>query len=171
MWSYIMESPLGPILLAANHYGDLVRADFLAHRSSHPCEHWPRDPVRVRDAVKQIDEYFAGKRKTFSLQLGAEGTKFQQEVWAALCEIPFGETRSYGELAKSLGKPNASRAVGRANATNPIAIVVPCHRVIGSDHSLTGYAGGLPIKQALLDFESGGQYSGARQAALPFALL
>ncbi|MEJ1932857.1 methylated-DNA--[protein]-cysteine S-methyltransferase, partial [Nostoc sp. NIES-2111] len=106
------------------------------------------------DAERQLAEYFGGWRQSFDLPLRAEGTAFQQEVWAALQEIPYGQTMSYGELAQKLGKEKAVRAVGAANGRNPIAIVVPCHRVIGADGSLTGYGGGMERKKFLLELES-----------------
>lgn len=111
-------------------------------------------PVLV-ETERQLNEYFQGKRKTFTLKLDPVGTEFQQKVWKVLRDIPFGETRSYGELAKQIRKPTASRAVGAANRQNPISIVVPCHRVIGSNGKLTGFAGGLKIKATLLTLESG----------------
>jgi methylated-DNA-[protein]-cysteine S-methyltransferase len=104
-------------------------------------------------AARQLKEYFAGKRREFALPLRLDGTEFQQRVWGELTKIPFGETRSYGQLAKRLNNPNGSRAVGLANGRNPIAIIVPCHRVIGADGSLTGYGGGLPRKRWLLAHE------------------
>ena len=105
------------------------------------------------EAVRQLAEYFAGNRREFALPLRMHGTEFQLRVWRALTEIPYGETWSYGELAKRIGNPNASRAVGLANGRNPVSILVPCHRVIGADGSLTGYGGGLPRKQWLLAHE------------------
>lgn len=110
------------------------------------------DPILL-DAQQQLDEYFARKRQVFALDLDFNGTPFQREVWSALLEIPFGETRTYGEIAVDLGRPNACRAVGAANGRNPIAIIAPCHRVIGSNGALTGFAGGLAAKQYLLDLE------------------
>jgi len=110
-------------------------------------------PILV-EAELQLKEYFEGKRQGFSLPLDVRGTAFQQSVWKALREIPFGETRSYGQLAKQLGKPTAMRAVGAANGRNPLSIVVPCHRVIGSSGQLTGFAGGLEAKEHLLKIES-----------------
>lgn len=112
-----------------------------------------RDPARSANVRREIGEYFSGKRRKFSVPLSASGTTFQQQVWAALRRIPFGKTCSYGELAAELGKPDASRAVGRANATNPICLIVPCHRVIGADGSLTGFAFGEDIKRRLLEHE------------------
>jgi len=115
------------------------------------------DELANRVYVDQLSEYFAGKRKKFDLPLDLNGTDFQLSVWRALLKIPYGETRTYGEIAKSLGKPGAARAVGMANHDNPVAVVVPCHRVVGHDGSLTGYAGGLHLKQALLSLEQQGR--------------
>lgn len=108
---------------------------------------------------RELDEYFQGKRKTFDIPLRTHGTPFQEKVWAALRAIPYGEVRSYKEVAKAIGHPKAYRAVGMANNANPIFIIVPCHRVIGSDGSLTGYGGGLPMKKALLSLEKGNRIS------------
>jgi methylated-DNA-[protein]-cysteine S-methyltransferase len=129
------------------------------------------DPRRVRvnavdrddslpmlvEAERQLNEYFAGQRKTFSVPLDFYGTEFQKNVWQALLAIPFGETRSYGQLARQLGNPRATRAVGAANGRNPISVIAPCHRVIGASGKLTGFAGGLRVKQFLLDLEGGAQ--------------
>jgi methylated-DNA-[protein]-cysteine S-methyltransferase len=112
-----------------------------------------RDESKTRHVRRQVSDYFAGKRKSFDLPLAANGTAFQQSVWAALQQIPFGETRSYGALAASVKRAGAARAVGRANATNPICLIVPCHRVIGADGSLTGFAFGEAIKEKLLTHE------------------
>lgn len=108
---------------------------------------------------RELDEYFQGKRKTFDIPLRTHGTPFQEKVWAALRAIPYGEVRSYKEVAEAIGHPKAYRAVGMANNANPIFIIVPCHRVIGSDGSLTGYGGGLPMKKALLSLERGNRIS------------
>lgn len=108
---------------------------------------------------RELDEYFEGKRKTFDIPLRTHGTAFQEKVWAALRAIPYGEVRSYKEVAEAIGHPRAYRAVGMANNANPIFIIVPCHRVIGSDGSLTGYGGGLPMKKALLSLEKGNRIS------------
>ncbi|MCY3963662.1 MAG: methylated-DNA--[protein]-cysteine S-methyltransferase [Acidobacteria bacterium] len=110
-------------------------------------------PAALAEAKHQLEEYFAGERREFELPLASQGTDFQHRVWDELRRIPFGETISYGELAARIGKPTASRAVGAANGRNPLPVVVPCHRVIGSDGRLTGFGGGLPTKQALLDLE------------------
>jgi methylated-DNA-[protein]-cysteine S-methyltransferase len=113
-----------------------------------------RDDRRLRAGATQLEEYFAGTRTAFDLSLAPEGTAFQQKVWAALRRIPFGETASYGQLACAIGTPAASRAIGGANHRNPIAIIIPCHRVIGGDGSMTGYGGGLRRKRLLLDLEA-----------------
>ncbi|MDF1493176.1 methylated-DNA--[protein]-cysteine S-methyltransferase [Caproiciproducens sp. CPB-2] len=112
----------------------------------------PKTPL-LKEAERQLSEYFSGIRKAFDLPLRAEGTEFQKTVWAALRSIPYGETRSYGQVAKSIGRPSASRAVGMANNKNPILILTPCHRVVGSDGGLVGYAGGLERKEQLLKLE------------------
>ena len=114
---------------------------------------WRRDDGCFEDAVKQLGEYFAGKRESFDLKLAPAGTEFQMTVWAELRRIPFGETISYGEIAKRIGRPSASRAVGAANGRNPIAVIIPCHRVIGAGGKLTGYAHGLELKEKLLSLE------------------
>ncbi len=111
------------------------------------------DPERTARLEAQLRQYFDGERDRFDLELAPRGSAFQQQVWRQLLDIPAGETRTYSEIARRLGRPGAARAVGRANATNPIPIIVPCHRVIGADGSLTGYAGGLPIKRSLLEIE------------------
>jgi methylated-DNA-[protein]-cysteine S-methyltransferase len=148
-----IESPLGPLLLAADETG-LRSIDFVNGRrpvSADPS--WKEDPASLKEPVRQLQAYFAGDLETFDLALAPTGTTFQLEVWRRLCEIPYGETTSYGEIARRLGNPNACRAVGLANGSNPIPIVIPCHRVIGSNGKLTGYGGGLPIKEKLLALE------------------
>lgn len=112
---------------------------------------WNAEPCR--EVERQIDQYVRGERRSFDLRIAPHGTAFQRRVWDLLREIPFGETRTYGEIAQSLGKPDSSRAVGRANGANPIVIVIPCHRVIGTDGSLTGFGGGVETKRALLALE------------------
>jgi methylated-DNA-[protein]-cysteine S-methyltransferase len=119
------------------------------------AEGWQRTEEPFREVIAQLDAYFAGRLQTFDLPLAPEGTPFQREVWSALTTIPYGETMSYGELARQLGRPAASRAVGAANGRNPIPIVIPCHRVVGADGSLTGFGGGLAIKRQLLALEAG----------------
>ena len=113
------------------------------------------DASRCADVVRQMTEYFDGRRTSFELPLAPDGTTFQQEVWRELTAIRFGERACYSDVARRIGRPDAVRAVGAANGANPIAVVIPCHRVLGRDGSLTGYGGGLPIKRWLLDFESG----------------
>lgn len=108
----------------------------------------------LRQAARQLEEYFAGRRKIFDLPLNPQGTPFQQKVWRALCAVPYGQTASYGRIAAAVGSPKACRAVGMANHANPVAIFIPCHRIIGSNGSLTGYGGGLEIKRALLALEA-----------------
>ena len=148
-----MESPVGPLLLVADD-GGLRRIEFVNGRKpAQPDPKWQDDADQLRETVSQLRAYFAGKLEIFNLDLAPEGTSFQLAVWKRLCEIPFGETISYGELARRIGNPNASRAVGLANGSNPIPIVIPCHRVIGSNGKLTGYGGGLPIKEKLLALE------------------
>lgn len=119
-----------------------------------PHDDWTRDDTAFDDAAAQLREYFAGKRTAFDLPLAPRGTDFQLAVWNALQRIPYGQTRSYRDVALTIGKPAAIRAVGAANGANPLPIVVPCHRVIGANGSLTGYAGGMEAKRLLLDLES-----------------
>jgi methylated-DNA-[protein]-cysteine S-methyltransferase len=116
--------------------------------------HWTRDSQPFVDVTKQLDGYFAGELRVFDVQLELTGTSFQQAVWSALKMIPYGETCTYGELAARIGRPRASRAVGAANGVNPVPIIIPCHRVIGSNGSLTGFGGGIRTKQTLLGIES-----------------
>jgi methylated-DNA-[protein]-cysteine S-methyltransferase len=144
-----MRSPLGPLRLLAN--GDDLAAILLPN--SEEPDGRPGKGGVLAEAKRQLDEYFAGTRESFDLPLAPEGTAFQQRVWRALLAIPYGTTCSYGELARAIGRPAASRAVGAANGKNPLAIVVPCHRVIGANGTLTGYGGGLPTKRWLLDHE------------------
>lgn len=146
-----ISSPIGPLTTAVDETGAVTSIHFGEYEPARS----QKSPERTAAVDRQLAEYFAGDRKSFDLQLNPKGTEFQKRVWAQLVAIPFGETRSYGQLAAALGNPGASRAVGRANATNPIAIVVPCHRVIGTNGTLTGYAGGLSMKEALLDLERG----------------
>ena len=148
-----IESPVGQLLLAADESG-LRNIDFVnGRRPVSPDPTWQEDPARLQEPARQLLAYFAGELEAFDLPLSPSGTTFQLAVWRSLCEIPYGETISYGELARRLGNPNASRAVGLANGANPIPIVIPCHRVIGSNGKLTGYGGGLPIKEKLLALE------------------
>jgi methylated-DNA-[protein]-cysteine S-methyltransferase len=120
-----------------------------------PRAGWVHEPGALVEVERQLDAYFAGERRVFDLEIAPEGTPFQLTVWRALVEVPYGETTSYGELARRIGHPSAVRAVGLANGANPISIVIPCHRVVGAGGALTGYGGGLPVKRALLDLERG----------------
>lgn len=122
-------------------------------------ETWERDDVLLAPARRQLTEYFAGARTTFDVPLRFEGTPFQRRVWQALTRIPFGTTMSYGELAKQVGTPKGSRAVGGANGRNPLVVIVPCHRVIGAGGALTGFGGGIPRKRWLLDHEGRGRHA------------
>jgi methylated-DNA-[protein]-cysteine S-methyltransferase len=149
------ESPIGELLLAGDG-----RALQLLHMQQGPRPTrvdpgWRRSDVPFARVRAQLDEYFGGRRRDFDLALKPAGSAFELAVWRALGEIPYGETVSYGELATRLGRPDGARAVGAANARNPIAVIVPCHRVIGADGSLTGYGGGLERKRLLLDLEAG----------------
>ncbi|MDR2696323.1 MAG: methylated-DNA--[protein]-cysteine S-methyltransferase [Deltaproteobacteria bacterium] len=122
------------------------------------------EPELIRRAFAQIEEYLAGRRTSFDLPLHAEGTPFMRRVWGALCGIPYGETRSYKEIAAAIGQPGAMRAVGMANHRNPIALIIPCHRVIGADGALVGFGGGLDLKRRLLNLEAGNAHLSLWQA-------
>ena len=150
-WTHL-ETGVGRLRLIADDDGWLLRIDFPGGRSllEEDCVQSTRPFAEI---VRQLKEYFAGKRTHFELPLAPRGTPFQLETWKELRKIPYGETITYGELARRLGKPNASRAVGAANGANPIPIVIPCHRVIGSDGALTGFGGGLDTKLKLLQLE------------------
>lgn len=151
----LMQSPVGTLTLVARgnrlaavlwqeERENRVRLGELQRDDEHPL---------LQETARQLGEYFAGQRQRFELDLDFVGTQFQRQVWAALLTIPFGETRSYSEIARQIGNPSAVRAVGAANGRNPISIIAPCHRVIGASGSLTGFAGGLPAKQLLLALE------------------
>lgn len=156
----VVDSPYGPLTLVATD-GVLSGLYMTEQRHRPPEETFGEpDPRPFTEAVRQLDAYFAGELREFDLPLRLDGTPFQRGVWELLRQIPYGETRSYGELAQSLGKPGASRAVGLANGKNPVGIIVPCHRVIGASGGLTGYGGGLGRKQRLLAFEKGGHDDG-----------
>jgi methylated-DNA-[protein]-cysteine S-methyltransferase len=149
-----IDSPVGPLTLVAR---DAVLTNLSMDAQRHlvpPPLDAVRDDSWFKDIAQQLDDYFSGHRSTFDIEMNLIGTSFQKSVWSQLCSIPYGETISYGELAQRVGNPKASRAVGLANGRNPIAIIVPCHRVIGADGSLTGYGGGLERKTWLLDHES-----------------
>lgn len=149
------DSPLGPLLLA----GDESGLEFIGFPEGKghivPKTDWIRDAPPFRTAKKQLAEYFAGSRTEFNLPLRPHGTAFQLDVLRALQSIPYGETRSYVEIARQVGRPKASRAVGAANGRNPLPIVIPCHRVIGADGNLSGFGGGIRAKQFLLNLEQG----------------
>lgn len=162
-WHDVVDSPIGPLTVSVVDSGQGVEPEltgvfFEQHR--HPVDPTvlgERDAGPIRRVRTQLEEYFAGDRTAFDLPLAPAGTPFQLTVWAALGEIPYGETIDYGELARRIDRPTASRAVGAANGRNPISVVVPCHRVIGSTGTLTGYGGGVERKQALLDLEQRGR--------------
>lgn len=147
-----MDSPVGTLTLAGT--GNRLRHLRMIDQSYEPDRAgWTLDRNAFEDAVIQLSEYFGGDRQEFDLELDLVGTAFQRRVWNALLTIPYGRTRSYGDIARQIDAPNASRAVGLANGHNPIGIIVPCHRVIGSNGSLTGYGGGLERKRTLLELE------------------
>ncbi|MEM9586149.1 MAG: methylated-DNA--[protein]-cysteine S-methyltransferase [Planctomycetota bacterium] len=147
-------SPLGPLLLTGNDRG-LTGLFFRDHLyPPKQDESWKHDTEPFGDVAEQIDEYLEGEREKFELPLSLSGTEFQKSVWQLLLEIPCGQTRTYGSIARQLGKPNGGRAVGAAVGRNPISIIVPCHRVIGASGSLTGYAGGVRRKEFLLELEN-----------------
>ena len=141
------ETPFGPARVSVDANGAVTVFSFGAGDDG------DGGGVFNAEVARQVEEFFAGKRQAFDFPLAPQGTEFQKRVWAELVRIPFGETISYGELARRIGNPAASRAVGRANATNPIAVIVPCHRVIGTNGKLTGYAGGIELKDKLLAWE------------------
>ncbi len=147
------DSPLGELLLQADESGlrSIIFQD--GKKSTTPEPDWVANPAPFADVLAQLCAYFDGARTSFDLQLAPEGTAFQRTVWRTLESIPYGVTWSYGELARAIGKPTASRAVGAANGANPLPIVIPCHRVIGADGSLTGFGGGLENKRKLLTIE------------------
>ena len=149
----VIDSPVGKLLLAG-HNDRLALLSF--QKGKHPIQpeaSWINDPRPFRETIRQLTAYFSGTLKTFTIKTDPAGTPFQQKVWRALRTIPYGKTVSYGEIAKAIGHPHASRAVGAANGKNPLSIIVPCHRIIGSTGQLVGYGGGLPIKVILLTLE------------------
>ena len=150
----IVPSPVGELTLVG-HDGALTGVYFPEHVRRPDQESFgPRDDAAFTIAAVQLAEYFAGTRTAFDLELAPRGNRFQRKVWAQLIEIPYGETRTYGQLATALGDPGLARAVGAANGQNPLSIIVPCHRVVGSNGKLTGYAGGLQRKAFLLELET-----------------
>jgi len=161
LYAHTFTTPAGRMLAAVDERGRLVRLEFLTQhrrerivaaleRAGHTVE-WKEEPCAP--VVAQIGDYFAGERQAFDLEIAPEGTPFQRQVWRQLGKIPYGETRSYGEIAARLGRPKGARAAGGAIGSNPIVVVIPCHRVIGADGSLTGFGSGLPVKRKLLRLE------------------
>ena len=146
-----IPSPIGQLLLDGTEHG--LQGLHMAPAAPLPGWRSAREPFAR--AIEQLEQYFAGERVDFDLELDMRGTDFQKSVWDALLTIPYGETRSYGQIARQIGRPDRARAVGAANGSNPVSIIVPCHRVIGSDGSLTGYGGGLDRKRWLLEHEAG----------------
>jgi methylated-DNA-[protein]-cysteine S-methyltransferase len=165
------STPIGRLLLAGDESG-LRRVSFPNRAPGAAItERWERTEEPFREAIAQLRAYFERRLRRFDLALAPEGTPFERDVWSALLQIPYGETVSYSELARRIGRPAASRAVGAANGKNPIPIIVPCHRVIGANGSLTGFGGGLGLKRRLLDLEAGSSgylwESTQEEAALP----
>jgi methylated-DNA-[protein]-cysteine S-methyltransferase len=149
-----LDTPVGTLLLAGCRDHGLRYVSFQRGKGAKvPESQWQQSDAPFRDAIRQLKEYFRGKRTAFDLKLHPKGTPFQLDVWRALRQIPYGATRSYAQIARRVGRPLAVRAVGLANGRNPLPIIVPCHRVIGTDGHLVGYGGGLPIKQVLLQLE------------------
>lgn len=149
----VLDSPLGKVLVAGRG-GALTIINFQAGWGAlDPVDGWNLNPQGLAESLRQLEEYFSGERRTFSLDLKPKGTGFQQEVWEALKEIPYGQIKTYGGLAKELGKPKAARAVGAAIGRNPLPVVIPCHRVVGHNGNLTGFYGGLHLKEKLLELE------------------
>jgi len=149
------STPVGPLRLVGSEMGLSMVWFLRGRRSQKPDPEWKEDAAFFRDVRCQLNEYFAGTLRDFAIPLLMEGTDFQKRVWNSLLTIPYGQTTSYGELARQIGDPKAVRAVGAANGQNPIPIIVPCHRVIGSNGSLTGFGGGLENKRKLLELERG----------------
>jgi methylated-DNA-[protein]-cysteine S-methyltransferase len=149
-----INAPVGRLLLAGNDEGLwLIEFERPRHPEPRVTEWEPGDTALLRETRRQLVAYFAGRQRTFDLPIATRGTLFQRRVWHALREIPYGTTRSYADIARQLGTPNATRAVGAANGRNPVPIIVPCHRVLGSDGSLTGFGGGIETKRFLLRLE------------------
>jgi methylated-DNA-[protein]-cysteine S-methyltransferase len=169
MYYSYLTSPLGRLLIAGDSAGLRLIHFQRGPQQGRPAPDWQEDRRPLGAALTQLEAYFAGALRQFTLNLAPQGTPFQQAVWRALQDIPYGVTTSYGALARQLGKPQAARAVGAANGQNPLAVVIPCHRVISSTGKLIGYAGGLDIKQALLAFERHNAAQGGEHASLPGA--
>jgi len=161
------DSPIGQLLLCGD--GERLHGLYMqdGNKPFHPRAVWERDDDAFADAREQLGEYFRGERREFDIPLALNGSDYQLRVWRALQEIPYGETRSYGQIAKQIGDPEGARSVGWANGSNPIALIVPCHRVIGANGKLVGYGGGLENKRRLLDLEAGlAQLEGAEALEL-----
>lgn len=165
----LMETPIGPLALTTN--GDALTGLHLPDREGRETvdASWTRadDAPLLVEARRQLQAYFEGRLREFDLPLAPAGTAFRRKVWEELSRIPYGDTISYGEMARRIGQPGAARAVGLANGANPIAIILPCHRVIGASGKLVGYGGGLPRKEALLAFENGVRASGPHPFPTP----
>lgn len=158
---HVHESPVGALTLVSD--GAALAGVYFESQKHGAPPAGPRGTDKIIDtARKQLDAYFAGRRKVFDLPLAPKGTAFQTRVWHALTKIPYGETVSYGAIANAIGSPKAVRAVGAANGRNPIPIIIPCHRVIGADGSLTGFGGGMARKELLLDLERGALFPAGR---------
>jgi methylated-DNA-[protein]-cysteine S-methyltransferase len=171
IYAHAVDSPVGKLVVTVDRDNRVTRLLFAKERSAERLLADTQEAIewssnRCQTVRTQLTEYFAGKRRAFDLELNPSGTLFQKSVWKVLRTIPFGQTRSYGEIAQELNKPGASRAVGRANGTNPISIMVPCHRVIGADGSLTGFGGGMEAKRTLLLHE-GASFVAANEPLLP----
>ena len=159
----VAVSPLGPLTLVADGDSALTGVYFKGHlRGPRPEALGPREDAGFEEATRQLREYFAGERTGFDLPLAPRGEEFDRTVWALVARIPYGQTRTYGELARELGDPHLAQAVGAANGRNPLSVIVPCHRVVGADGGLTGYAGGLPRKRFLLELETPAEARAAR---------
>ena len=156
VYQMVIESPVGPIELVSN--GESLNGLYFSSHKNRPeiQSNTPQPCSLLREAAHQLEAYFAGRRQAFDVPLAVRGTEFQRTVWGALKAIPFGESISYAELARRMERPSACRAVGTANGRNPISIIIPCHRVVGMSGRLTGYAGGLKIKEWLITHERGG---------------
>jgi len=163
----LVSTPLGPVMVAGDPTGVKLITFMKGDGERRPESSWKRDPGALRRASNEIRAYFAGELEEFEMKLSLEGTPFQKRVWKAVARVPYGKTASYGQIARRLGKPDACRAVGAANGSNPIPIVIPCHRIIGSTGKLTGYGGGLWIKEALLKLENGGRQPPRQRGLFP----
>ncbi len=151
---FVYPSPIGPIRIIDNGQ-TIISIKFTVNNPTSPSDAMEKETTLIKAAIQQLSEYFSGNRTIFDVPIETKGTDFQKSVWNALCTIPYGETRSYRQIASLVNCPLGARAVGLANNRNPVSIIIPCHRVIGADGSLTGYAAGTAIKQQLLKLESG----------------